>query len=170
MKKKVDKRKKYISLIRFIAIIAMFLLVIYAIIKLLPGVLDLLKSGSEKEVEEYITKVGKNGILILIALQVLQTVTIFFPGIPIYMAAGIIYGKAKGTLICYLTYIISNVIIFFFSRRMGEAAEELFENKKQRGIAELVNKTKNPALLVALLCVIPVIPWNHSSYSSKIKT
>lgn len=152
------KMKQIRNLLRMIFIALLAVIIVYAIVKFIPDVVDLLKSGNEQEMESYIASTGKRGVLIIVALQVLQTITIVFPGIPIYMCAGIVYGKFLGTLICYLTYVISNVSIFIASRRMGEAADELFPNKKQAGVAELLNKTKHPKILVAMLCVIPVIP------------
>ncbi len=156
MENKKLKRIRYAFRIAFIILLG--LLVVYAIFKFIPDILPLLKDGNEQEMEEYIHTAGNRGIFVIVALQVLQTITIVFPGIPIYMCAGLVYGKIKGTIICYLTYVISNMVIFIVSRRMGEAADELFPNKKQAGVAELLNKTKHPAILVTVLCVVPVIP------------
>lgn len=143
---------------RIVFIILLVALVIYAILDFVPNVLDLLKDGDEAKLQAYLEDAGRAGIFVLVALQVLQTITIVFPGIPIYMCSGIVYGKLKGTLICYLTYVISNCIIFVLSRRMGEAADELFPNKKERAIVEMIERTKHPNVLVGVLCVLPVIP------------
>lgn len=152
------KLKKLRNLLQIIFIILLAVILIYAIVKFIPDIVGLLEGGNEQEIQEYIEGAGKKGVFVLAALQVLQTITIIFPGIPIYMCAGIVYGKIKGTILCYITYVVSNVAIFIASRRMGEAADELFPNKKQAGVSELMKKTKHPAWLVMALCVVPVIP------------
>ena len=137
------KLKKLRSIFQIIFSVIMIAVVIYAIARFIPDVIGLLRSGDEQAMEAYIAGAGKKGVLILVALQVLQTITIVFPGIPIYMCAGIVYGRIRGTLICYITYVVSNVGIFIASRRMGEAADELFPDKKQAGVSELMKKTNS---------------------------
>ena len=89
------KLKKIRNLLQIIFIILLAVILIYAIVKFIPDIVGLLKNGNEQEMQEYIEGAGKKGVFVLAALQVLQTITIIFPGIPIYMCAGIVYGKIK---------------------------------------------------------------------------
>lgn len=154
-KQKIDRIR---MILRLVFCILLAIIVVYAIVKFIPDVVQLLKDGNEQEIEEYIRNTGRQGVAVLVALQVLQTITIVFPGIPIYMCSGLVYGKIMGTIICYITYVVSNVAIFLFSRRMGATADELFRKDKQSSVTELMNKTKHPGRLVAVLCVVPLIP------------
>lgn len=170
MKKDGLKKLKYAF--RIIFTLSLLAFVFYIIFKSAPEILQLLKKGDEAELQAYLEEAGKSGIIILILLQILQTITIVFPGIPIYMCAGIVFGNLKGTLICYLTYVISNAIIFLVSRRMGEAADELFPNKKELAVEEMLKNTKHPKMLVGALCMLPAIPNGiipHLAAKSNIK-
>ena len=172
------QKEKNIHTIRYLLVTSFFLVLavvaVYIFHTMIPDVLRLLRSGDEHVMERYISEAGRDGVWILVVLQVLQTITIVFPGIPIYITAGIVYGKLEGTLICYLTYVISNAVIFQFSRRTGETAEALFASKKQSQskIAEIMQRTKHPSYLVAALCVIPLIPNGiipHIAAKSKLQ-
>lgn len=156
MEKEELKRIRY--LLRILLVICIVVAVTIAIKHWIPDMIVLLKQGDEKALEQYIAQAGPKGMLLFVLLQVLQTITIVFPGIPIYVCAGIVYGKIVGTLLCYITYVASNFLVFLISRRLGEAAEELFPWKKQLVVADMMKKTKHPGRLVALLCVLPVIP------------
>lgn len=165
---KIGKAK---AALRIIFVVLLFVLIIYAVLEFIPDIIDLLKTGDEAAMEAYIAETGRFGIVIIVVLQVLQTITIIFPGIPIYMCSGIVFGKIKGTLICYLTYVVSNVAVFIFSKRLGEAADMLVDNKKELAVARLMKKTKHPLRFVIALCVVPIVPNGiipHLAAQSKI--
>lgn len=153
--RKAEKIKCIVKLIISVLVLAT---VLYAAISFIPDVLLLVKEGDQVAMENYIRSNGKNGAGILVLLQVIQTITIVFPGIPIYMCAGIVFGRKLGTIICYVTYIAVNVGVFVFSRTVGDAADELMNNDKEAGISRLMNKSKHPVRLIAALCVLPIIP------------
>lgn len=154
-KKKMEKTK---SLFKLLLSIAVLVVIFYVACRFIPDIWSILRDGDQQAMEAYIRGSGKYGAGILALLQVLQTITIVFPGIPIYMCAGIIYGRKIGTLICYITYVVINVAVFIFSRNVGEAADCLVNNEKEAGISKLMGKAKHLVRLIAALCVIPVIP------------
>ncbi len=165
--KELSQSKKMARIIRIIAVLVMVLVVglfIYELVSnFIPELIPLLEDGSHEEIEAYLRQAGRRGIVMLVALQVIQTITIVFPGIPIYVASGIVYGRIQGTIICYITYIVSNSAIFLFSRKMGEVSDLLFAGSQKSHEQEdyasgLLSKAKHPARVVAALCVIPVIP------------
>lgn len=146
-----------------IVAVVIALIVFYFIKTFIPGLLSLLKDGRYEEIEDYLRGQGKTGVLILVVLQVLQTITIVFPGIPIYVAAGLVYGKFLGTIICYLTYIVSNSAVFLFARKMGAVSDQILSSRKKKKDSEevatsLLQRTKYPGYITAALCVIPIIP------------
>lgn len=158
--KVIDKRKieKVKCLVKLALSIFVLVVIFYAAYKFIPDVLYILKEGDQEAMEAYIRSNGKYGAGVLVLLQVLQTITIVFPGVPIYMCSGIIFGRKMGTLLCYVTYVIINIAVFIFSRNVGEAADELIKGDKEAGISSLMGKAKHPVRLIAALCVIPVIP------------
>lgn len=152
---KVNKLRSFIQPMFIIVALAVVCLVVF---KCAPDILELLKSGDEEAMEEYIKGTGNKGIIVIVLLQILQTLTIVFPGIPIYICSGIVFGRLKGTLICYITYVAINIVIFGFSRSMGAIADTLFPAEDDKGVEELLGKSKHPMLIIMALCVVPVIP------------
>lgn len=149
------------------AVFVIFLVVVlftvfYLVRNLIPTLIQLLKDGEVDEISDFLRSQGKIGMVILIALQVLQTITIVFPGIPIYVAAGLVYGKFWGTVVCYLTYVISNAAVFLFARKMGGISEQILSSRKKKDSEEyatsLLQRTKYPGYITAALCVIPIVP------------
>ncbi len=159
-----DRTLKLIKRIVLIVFLAVALFTaIYLIRNFIPGMIQLLKDGEPDQIGAYLRSQGKIGIVILVALQVLQTITIVFPGIPIYVAAGMVYGKFWGMVICYLTYIVSNCAVFIFARKMDAVSEKIISGRKKKKEGEevatsLLQRTKYPGYITAALCVIPVVP------------
>lgn len=159
-----DKTARIIkSTVVAIFIVVIGLVAFYLIKNFIPTIIQLLRDGEPEEISRFLRSQGKEGVIILVALQVLQTITIVFPGIPIYVAAGLVYGKLWGTVICYLTYIVSNSAVFLFARKMGEVSEKIIASRKKKkngeeAAASLLQRTKYPGYITAALCVIPIIP------------
>ena len=93
--KVLDKRKieKVKCLVKLALSIFVLVVIFYAAYKFIPDVLYILKEGDQEAMEAYIRSNGKYGAGVLVLLQVLQTITIVFPGVPIYMCSGIIFGR-----------------------------------------------------------------------------
>ncbi len=150
------------------AVFVIFLVVVlftvfYLVRNLMPTLIQLLKDGEVDEISNFLRSQGKIGMVILVALQILQTITIVFPGIPIYVAAGLVYGKFWGTVICYITYVVSNGAVFLFARKMGGISEQILSSRKKKKDSEeyatsLLQRTKYPGYITAALCVIPIVP------------
>lgn len=151
------------SIVLVVFVVVVFFTAVYLIRNFIPGMIQLLKDGEPDQIGAYLRSQGKIGVVILVALQVLQTITIVFPGIPIYVAAGIVYGKFWGMLICYLTYVICNCAVFLFARKMDSVSEKILSGRRKKKDGEevatsLLQRTKYPGYITAALCVIPVIP------------
>lgn len=87
--------------------------------RMLPGLIPVLKSGNEKAIETYLSHAGNwEGVVCVFLLQFLQVVTIIFPGWPIQVAAGIIYGGFRAFVITLLAYWSANMVTFFVIRQM----------------------------------------------------
>ena len=58
---------------------------------------------------------GVWGIIVFVAIRVLQTVVKFFPTEPIEIAAGLVWGWFGGFMLCLLGNIIGSIIILFLT-------------------------------------------------------
>ncbi len=170
---KQSASSKIVYSLRIIVPVLMVVAIAAFVYKFMPQLLILLETGDMEAMEAYVEAAGGSGIWIIVLLQTLQTITIFFPGIPIYMCAGLVYGHALGVLICYLTYVISNTVIFLLHRYLKESADALMDNPKNSKIMKLFKNSKRPDILTAVLCVVPVVPNGiipHIAASSRITT
>ena len=152
------RTKRLVSLVPTLLVLV---ILVYAVVTYAPEAMSVLKTGDMNAIKAYIqgTGDGYRAIIILVLLQVLQTVTIFFPGIPVYMVSGIVFGKIEGTIICYLTYVVTNCAVFIFSKQMQRTADDFTgRNETENMVAKLMQKTRHPVKLVMALCFIPVIP------------
>jgi len=145
--------------------------------RMLPGLISVLKSGNETQIREYLSSESRwDGMVCVFFLQFLQVVTIFFPGWPIQIAAGLIYGGLRAFVITFLGYWLANIAVFVAAGRMRQNINEIKEHsgKKKKGIrlpkkireSTLINRLKNthPALAVAIGVLMPGMPNGFIPY------
>lgn len=126
---------------------------------MLPGLIQVLKSGSEKEIAEYLNEAGRwDGLLCTVLLQFIQVVSIVLPGMPIQIAAGMVYGAWRAFLVTYFGYVAANVVVFAAARRVGSHVTDNLPSKMKNNW--LLNKfnTIRPEFVVAMACLMPGVP------------
>ncbi|HOG00713.1 MAG: TVP38/TMEM64 family inner membrane protein YdjZ [Firmicutes bacterium ADurb.Bin248] len=135
-------------------------LIYFAIQSVLPGFLEVLEQGDEQEIEGYMRSfAGLRGLAMAFLLQFIQVVSIICPGGPIQIAAGVVFGFWRGYAVCEAGYLAANAAVFAAARRLGPGMERLFpvgEGGKSR--LNFIGNSKNPAFMVFLGCVTPVLP------------
>ena len=139
-----------------------FAILAFILIKTIPDLLPLLEHGDQHEIESYIRSAGANGIFLACLLQVLQVISIIFPGPPIQVTAGIVYGTIKGFVICHLSYVAANICVFFVAKKLGSKIKVLAPNlspsEKKLGKFRDILNYRHPAYMVFILCMFPLIP------------
>ena len=113
----MNRKKWKGKLIRALVIAALVLLIVGAIYLILtnylPDLIPVLRRGSQAEIEAYIKRTtGFRGVVLVALLQCLQVLSIVFPGAPIQIAAGIVYGAPVGVAICLISFVTVNFAIF----------------------------------------------------------
>lgn len=127
--------------------------------RFLPGFLPVLRRGKEAEIEAYIRESGSVKSVTLTAfLQFMQVVSVIFPGLPIQIASGIIFGTFWGYLICHLSYILGNMTVFLSLRRFKGHIEDLIPEKEAGWMKKLLQNAVYPELAVFLGCMMPLLP------------
>ncbi|MGN0361327.1 MAG: TVP38/TMEM64 family protein [Bilifractor sp.] len=153
--------KKHWKLFAYIAILAIAIFVIwFAFGDMIPQYLKLLHSGDEKEIERFISKEASwKGPISIILLAALQVVSIVFPGFAIQIASGVIYGWFRSFLMCYFGFLLGNLLVFFFARKMGNQIAGFAPVKKNKNswIREKLKTTK-PEFVVAFVNLLPILP------------
>lgn len=154
----VNKRKKYRMIAGLIFVVVTAAIVCCLLHVHTPEILKLLDKGNVTGIEHYIRNEGSRGRLILLFLQVLETVTIVLPSMPVYICAGAVYGKLQGLAMCYITNLVMNLLIFRFARKTGVSVEEFSKFQKNPRLEEWMKETEHPDRLVLLMCLLPIIP------------
>ena len=108
------------KLVPVLVVIVVAVLVWFAFGDKIPGLIPLLKEGDSQKIADYLSQeTGVKGVIAVILLQAVQIASIVMPGMAIQVAAGIIYGWLEGFLMCYIGFVLSNLAVFLFARRMG---------------------------------------------------
>jgi len=138
------------------ALIAAILL--FALDAILPGFLNVLEHGDQTQIERYIRSFGSfGGALLGFLLQFIQILSVLFPGGPIQIAIGIVFGTFEGFLICFSGYVLANLFVFWSARKLGNRLDQVFSgNRKSR--LHFITEAKHPGFVVALSCLLPFLP------------
>ena len=138
------------------ALIAAILL--FALDAILPGFLNVLEHGDQAQIEQYIRSFGSfGGALLGFLLQFIQILSVLFPGGPIQIAIGIVFGTFEGFLICFSGYVLANLLVFWSARKLGNRLDQVFSsNRKSR--LRFITEAQHPGFVVALSCLLPFLP------------
>lgn len=154
---KITKKKKR-KIFVILLILTGICLSIAALYSVAPGAIEAIEKGGQQNLESYLRSFGIQGLLITALLQVVQVLTVFFPAIPIQVAAGALYGMWKGMLVCYTTFILTNFLVFFMARKMHTNLEELVVTQDEKSRFSFFKKAKHPSILVFIGYMTPGLP------------
>ena len=151
--------KRIIFVLLFLA--AAFALILFAFRDAIPGLLPLLKSGDADEIQSYLRGIGTwEGILCTALLQMLQVFSLVISGLPIQVAAGVVYGTFFALLICLTASTLALTLSLLLWKTMGRRMAKWFpvEDKHLRLIDKLAEAGTPPRYAVFLAGMIPVLP------------
>ena len=97
-------------------------------------------------------------VVVFRGIQDYETVLIFLPALPVYIAAGVVYGPLEGTLICYLTNIVVNLAMFKSLDFLKDKTDDLFGSRKNKRLEAWLKSQPHPLRAIFLLCLLPVAP------------
>lgn len=125
----------------------------------LPGFIEVLREGDQQAIEDYLRAESNfRGMALAVLLQFLQIISVVFPGGPIHLATGIIFGVWIGVLVCLIGYVAGNGAVFLFSRRFQRQLSELLPVEKEGGKGELITNSRHPAYMTCIACMLPFFP------------
>ena len=138
------------------ALIAAILL--FALDAILPGFLGVLEHGNQAQIEQYRRSFGSlGGALLGFLLQFIQILSVLFPGGPIQIAIGIVFGTFKGFFICLSGYVLANLLVFWSARKLGNRLDQIFSSSSTNRL-RFITEAKHPGFVVALACLLPFLP------------
>lgn len=163
------KRNKIFRILFFAALFAIVALLIYfAFIAIMPELIPLLKDGDEAAIEDYLRHNSNfTGILCTALLQMVQIVSVVLSGVPIQIAAGIVYGTWRGFAICHLSTVAASTGVFAVIRKTGEKLDKFFPtNDGKLSKLDFIRNSDRPAYTITIAYLIPLIPNGFIPYFS----
>ncbi len=158
------RRKRHIIELTFV-VVALIMLVMFLRVQT-PTPVSLLTKGDWLGLEQYIESKGNQGMIILIGIQALVTMSIVLSTYPIYICAGALYGKLTGVIMCYITNVVTNALIFSAAKRFRISTREFDKLDHNPLLEEWISQDKHRGLIVFLMCIIPVVPNGMIPYVS----
>ena len=145
-------KKSVYRTVKTITFIGLFLLLVYLII----GRLMISFLGDADKLQAYIDEKGILAYLVFGVFVTIQTLSTCIPGLPFYLAAGLVLGGIKGALLCDLFATIGNTIAFIIGRRHGRNFLcFLFPEDKLINVEEMIDQG-NPIVLHILFMLLPL--------------
>jgi uncharacterized membrane protein YdjX (TVP38/TMEM64 family) len=142
-----------------IGFVIFFLIVIFYLLYSIKHIL------LDKEiVRDFIASTGAYAPLVLIGLQLFQTIVPFVPGGIITMSGGYLFGVFKGTLYSLIGIFLGSLIVFQIARTFGRP---LFDKKKDTAFYKDINAASKKYGFIFLLLtrMMPFFPHNILSYA-----
>lgn len=124
-----------------------------------------------KEPEKFrawVDSAGFMGRVYFLGIQILQVVVAIIPGEPVEIGAGYAFGAVEGTILCMLGTIIGSMAVYFFVRRFGVKAVEIFFPIEKIEKLKFLNTAKKRDALMFLLVFIPGTPKDLLGYVAPI--
>ncbi len=165
-KRKIN-RKTFAAIRNFLEYAAMIGIFLVFMSIAFPNLFSVIRSGDLSRIEDYLqARSGPVTALFLGIMQFVQLLTIVLPGLAIRMASGALLGSIRGTLTCYISYLLAHTAVFSLSRKLHyqpeEADEELENIEKKKGFARtLVQKVlrgNDPLVWMVIIAIAPTFP------------
>lgn len=158
------KAKTIVFIIGVVAIITA--LIYFSLSTILPDFISIVKRSDADELQEYLRSFdGLYSVIILFAMQFFQVVSIVFPGLPIQVSAGVVFGFVRGFIICHIAYTLANIAVFSTDRKIRDAAQDEKEDLPFKKY-NVISNSKYPWFMVILACMIPLMPNGIIPYLS----
>lgn len=160
---KVNRSKKS-KIIKIIALCIFIGISIAIFIAMFPVITSF---GSEEARMEFKDTIGGNkliGGLLIIGLQLAQTVVPMLPGEPIEVLAGICFGPIGGLVFTLFVFWIATAIIFYMVRRVGINLVYTFCNDD---LIEKIQNSKvfqNPKTVERILYILYIAPFTPKDF------
>lgn len=139
-------------------------LVIGVTIILQPYFQRLSEPEYQAEIQNWINEIGGAGILLILAVQIVQVIIAFIPGEPVEVMAGALYGTVPGLLICLAGCVFASAFIFSLSKRFGKKLlYHLFGEEKVLSWKWLQDGHKSE-IVTFILFLIPGTPKDMLTY------
>lgn len=120
--------------------------------------------GTPNDFKSFIDSFGVAGILVALAIQMLQVIIALIPGELVEIGLGGAFGALEGTLLCMLGVGLASALVFAATKRFGVRLVELFFPREKIDGLRFINSEKKLKRTVFLLFFIPGTPKDLLTY------
>tara|TARA_B100001971_G_C18129466_1_gene504003 strand:+ start:365 stop:1054 length:690 start_codon:yes stop_codon:yes gene_type:complete len=152
------KRVKKISYYWYILIFLVLLSLLFVIIKYHEPLTN------KETVRNFIQQSGASAPLVLIGLQLFQTIVPFMPGGIITLSGGYLFGFFKGVIYSTIGLFFGSLVVFFLSKRYGRPIFKKFANEKFTKNVDLLSR-KYGFWFLFITRILPFFPHDLISYA-----
>ena len=169
-----DKKRKYkiIRIVIQIILIAILIgLAIFACVKLYPIFNRMQKD--EAYLEEVLTRIrsyGNISWLILIGMQIIQTVLAIIPAGPVVILSGMLYPPVVATIICLVGQTLGALVVIGLVKLFGYSFIALFIDPEQPKKLKLLEDGARCGVLMFSYLLIPFLPKDYFAFIVPFKT
>ena len=160
-----ERYKKIRLAIQIIIILVLVFIVVFATIKLYPY-FERIQTDEEYKnyVVEKLRSYGGWSFLIIMVLQVIQTIFMIIPAGPIVMIAGILLTPGSALLSSIIGQTIGGIIVFFLVKQFGFKFIALFVDPKKIYESKLLKNTTRCEVMMFGYLMIPALPKDIVSF------
>lgn len=148
--------------------IILLILAIAAVIALcaflIPPVLSLRDPEVQEKFRTFIDSLGLFGVLLMLAIQVLQIIVAIIPGEPIELIMGLMYGTFGGLALTLGGILIGTTAVYFAMKRFGIGFAKKFVNVEKFEQLKFLQDPRKRDSLIFLLFFIPGTPKDLLTY------
>lgn len=140
--------------------------IFYVIIAVVLGsfyYFDIFSFTSPSEIRDYVLSFGSFAPIVFIILFTIVPLTLF-PDALLAIAGGLIFGLFEGSLYIMIGALCGATLSFYISRFYGSWLKEKLKNEKLLNLDK--NIKENGFLIIFLLRLIPLVPFDIISYSA----
>jgi len=123
---------------------------------------------SEEDIEHFLAgKSGWKSLLYLALFQAAQVVSVFFPGMCVQIAGGLVVGTLKSFLVCLVSFVLTNVAVFSLSRHRQDrvASADTKRGRKVQKVLDWINSS-DPGFMCMLAYMMPGVPNGFVPYAA----
>lgn len=152
------------DLVKLLGLLAFLGLTAGIVVALWPSLHTIFEPDGVNRLIADIQARGALGVLMLLAMQLLQIIVAFIPGEVVQVAAGMLYGPLWGTLVILLGCVISSGIIYALVSRLGVPFVQDMVSKEHLEKIYAFERSGKLNVIVFILFVIPGMPKDVFTY------
>lgn len=158
------KKIKQSDLIKLVGLVVFIVLIMAIVVAIWPTLSIVFEPGGVETLIELITSQGPLGVLILLGMQLLQTIVAFIPGEVVQIAAGMMYGPLWGSVVILVGCVLSSMVVYELVHKLGAPFVRSMVGEKQLLKFRQFELSGKFGVTVFILFLIPGFPKDVLTY------